>query len=144
MNPFRFRTHPSLERAALAFALVGCLTAFAVPAAAQARGGGHVDDGLTTSHEDSDHIDPGEDHAGSTGLGRGPRWKGGGSSGERGGHEDGGHEDGENSADGHDSGDDHADGKRGPRYMGGRGTETILTGRHSVSIEDRVFRGHGN
>jgi hypothetical protein len=137
MNPTRFGTLPALERRMLACALAGCLTVLATLAVAQEHGG------ASTGHEGSDHVDPGDDHDGNTGRGLGPRWQGGGSAGERGSHEDGG-ETGDDYAGDHESGEDHAEGKRGPRYMGGRSTETILTGRHSVSLEDRVFRGHGN
>ena len=113
-------------------------------ASAQEHGGGHTDETASIGHEESDHVHPGEDHDGGTGRGLGPRWQGGGSVGERGDHDDGGHDTGEDHADGGDSGEDHAEGNRGPRYMGGRATETVLTGRHGSSIEDRVFRGHGN
>lgn len=130
-----------LHRLALAAAI---LASCAIIAQAQEHGGGHTDDGASGGHEESDHVHPGEDHEGGVGRGLGPRWQGGGSSEERGGHEDGGHDTGEDHADGGESGEDHAEGKRGPRYMGGRATDTILTSRHGSSLEDRVFRGHGN
>lgn len=90
-----------------------------------------------------------QDHSGGTG-GRGG---GAGGSGE---HSTGGSDDTEHSHDDDehadtdhehtehdpDSGTDHADGKKGPKYRGGRAaTGTIGRGR-GQSLEDRVFKGH--
>jgi len=49
------------------------------------------------------------------------------------GHDDGGHEDG------HDTGDD--EGKRGPRYLGGRGVADLKTGfGHRFDSETAIFQ----
>jgi hypothetical protein len=40
------------------------------------------------------------------------------------------------------SGTDHADGKKGPRYRGGRAATGPIGRGRGHSLEDRVFKGH--
>lgn len=92
-------------------------------------------------------------HGGSRGRGGGGgRGSGGGDHTSGGGHtpgageDDHSHDDTEHTDDGHeehdpDTGTDHADGKRGPRYRGGRASEKALGRGYGRSLEDRVLSG---
>lgn len=158
---------------ALRLGIAGFLALAGTVSAAQEHGGGHLDGGSAVSHEDSDNVHPGEDHEGGAGRGLGPRWQGGRDPSERADddHSDADHDDGHEDSATHEdeprgprwmggraagevpdhaeAEDQEASGERDaragrPGYLGGRAEETILTGRHSSSLEDRVLRGHGN
>jgi hypothetical protein len=125
------------RRAALASVCFSSLALVAFGASAQ-------------SHSSGGHSGGGGGHSGG-GAGR-PPGKGGPKAG--GGHDKpGGEDDTEHSHDDTDSdhddtdhdsdaGSDHAEGKKGPKYQGGRGETTSAARGHGRSLEDRILKTH--